>query len=211
MTDTTQGRILQKAKELFFQFNYSKVSVDEIAGGLGMSKKTIYKFFPSKEALLQQVLEFAFRQIEAEVRSIVEDRESDFTCKLNDILFFMARRTRLLQMPLVGEIKTRFPDLWQSIQQFRRNKVSHYMQQILQEGIEQSYFAKDTDIPLLIHIYSSLAVASIDPEFLASQGKTADAVFHDIIRMLFAGVLTEEGRHHILQHETQRVRTTTPK
>jgi len=196
---TAKSRIIQKARDLFFQFSYKKVSVDEIANGLGMSKKTIYKLFPGKEEILQSVLELVFHQVEAEARSIIEDRESDFIFKLNEIMRFMARRTRMFQMPLVGEIQTHFPALWEQIQIFRRQKVTLYMKQLLQEGIDLGLLQQDVDLDLLVHLYVSLAVAAIDPHFLASRRCNADEVFASIIDILFNGVLTDLGRHHFRQ------------
>ncbi len=54
MTDDIEikDRILSRAEEMFLKFGYSKVTMDEIAANIGMSKKTLYKFFPSKEELV---------------------------------------------------------------------------------------------------------------------------------------------------------------
>jgi len=42
-----------KADELFRQFGFGKTTVTDIAGELGMSPANIYKFFSSKEAIIQ--------------------------------------------------------------------------------------------------------------------------------------------------------------
>ena len=42
-------RILVKADELFCRYGIRSVSMDDIAGQLGMSKKTLYQFFADKE------------------------------------------------------------------------------------------------------------------------------------------------------------------
>ena len=46
-------RIMIKADELFRQFGFGKTTVADIAAELGMSPANIYKFFPSKEAIIQ--------------------------------------------------------------------------------------------------------------------------------------------------------------
>jgi len=51
--DETRERIMIKADELFRQFGFGKTTVADIAGELGMSPANIYKFFPSKEAIIQ--------------------------------------------------------------------------------------------------------------------------------------------------------------
>jgi TetR/AcrR family transcriptional regulator, repressor of the ameABC operon len=51
--DETRERIMVKADELFRQFGFGKTTVADIAAELGMSPANIYKFFSSKEALIQ--------------------------------------------------------------------------------------------------------------------------------------------------------------
>jgi TetR/AcrR family transcriptional repressor of the ameABC operon len=51
--DETRERIMIKADELFRQFGFGKTTVADIATELGMSPANIYKFFSSKEAIIQ--------------------------------------------------------------------------------------------------------------------------------------------------------------
>ena len=48
-----RAQILTKAREEFFTHGFSKVTTDELAVALGISKKTLYQHFSSKEELLQ--------------------------------------------------------------------------------------------------------------------------------------------------------------
>ena len=56
--DQTRLRILHKADELFHRFGFYKTTVADIARELEMSPANIYKFFSSKEALVQAVAEW---------------------------------------------------------------------------------------------------------------------------------------------------------
>jgi AcrR family transcriptional regulator len=51
--DETRERIMVKADELFRQFGFGKTTVVDIASELSMSPANIYKFFSSKEAIIQ--------------------------------------------------------------------------------------------------------------------------------------------------------------
>ena len=51
--DETRERIMVKADELFRQFGFGKTTVADIAAELGMSPANIYKFFSSKEDIIQ--------------------------------------------------------------------------------------------------------------------------------------------------------------
>ena len=52
----TRRRILDAAYELFYRKGYSRVGVDEIAAFAGLTKRTLYYHFESKDQLLGSVL-----------------------------------------------------------------------------------------------------------------------------------------------------------
>lgn len=54
--DKTKECIKQAARELYRKFGYHKTSVNEIAKKAKIAKATIYKYFDSKEAILQVLL-----------------------------------------------------------------------------------------------------------------------------------------------------------
>ena len=49
--------IIKTAGELFFRLGIRSVSIDDICRELGMSKKTFYVYFESKDALIEQMLQ----------------------------------------------------------------------------------------------------------------------------------------------------------
>jgi AcrR family transcriptional regulator len=70
--EETRQRILQKAGELFRQYGFGKTTVADIAGELGMSTANVYKFFPSRNAIVEACAERNFATIRREVSRIVE-------------------------------------------------------------------------------------------------------------------------------------------
>ncbi len=57
LTDRKRAAILDAAVAEFRQSGYEATSMDRIAASAGVSKRTVYNHFPSKEALFAQILE----------------------------------------------------------------------------------------------------------------------------------------------------------
>ena len=53
-----QFEIVEKSAQVFLKFGVRAVTMDDLARELGMSKKTIYKFFSDKDALIRAIIEF---------------------------------------------------------------------------------------------------------------------------------------------------------
>jgi len=61
-------KIIKKSEELFLTLGFRNVTMDDIATGLGISKKTIYAHFSNKTELVSavtfSVLEYIYKGIE---------------------------------------------------------------------------------------------------------------------------------------------------
>lgn len=85
-----EKQIINAARELFKNYGFKKVSMDEIARKAGVTKKTVYKYFASK----QDLLKFFINEELINMKKIIEDTEkknSDFFECVHECIF------RLLQ------------------------------------------------------------------------------------------------------------------
>jgi AcrR family transcriptional regulator len=66
--------ILNAARELFFQFGFSKTCMDDIAAQSGLAKPTLYYYYDNKEAIFNEiVMEEANNFIESLDKAIAEE------------------------------------------------------------------------------------------------------------------------------------------
>jgi AcrR family transcriptional regulator len=69
---TMKERILETADRLFYLRGIRAVGVDTIAAEIGISKRTLYNHFPSKDELIAAYLARRFRQVPASDKSPAE-------------------------------------------------------------------------------------------------------------------------------------------
>ena len=82
----TRHRILDTAYELFYRKGFGRVGVDEIATSAGVTKRTLYYHFKSKDELLASMLERHSELALARIRKH-EDRYSGDADEILDVLF----------------------------------------------------------------------------------------------------------------------------
>ena len=71
-----KDRIFIHIRTLFLREGFNKISMDEIASELKISKKTIYKYFPSKEFIVIAIVEGLMKSIQGKLEEIINS-ESD--------------------------------------------------------------------------------------------------------------------------------------
>ena len=63
-SDDTRARIMEAAEALFRRLGYAKTAVVDIAAELGMSPANIYRFFPSKNAIVEAICQRCLTEVE---------------------------------------------------------------------------------------------------------------------------------------------------
>jgi AcrR family transcriptional regulator len=64
----TRRRIVESAYQLFYREGFQRAGVDAVAETAGVTKRTLYNHFPSKDALIAEVLEAQADLAGAEIR-----------------------------------------------------------------------------------------------------------------------------------------------
>jgi len=57
-------QIIKTAKLMFLKLGFKSVTMDDIASEIGISKKTIYKYFSNKDILIENTIELAFSEVQ---------------------------------------------------------------------------------------------------------------------------------------------------
>jgi AcrR family transcriptional regulator len=68
--DDTRARIVEAAEALFLRLGYAKTAVADIAAELGMSPANVYRFFPSKNAIVEAICQRCLAEVEEQAWAI---------------------------------------------------------------------------------------------------------------------------------------------
>ncbi len=195
---------------MFLQFGFSRVTMEEIAAELGMSKKTIYRFFPGKEQLLKEMVTGMRCKVEDYVQELWANTEMPFIEKLKNLMNYIGTQSITLRGPLGHDIQKNFPQLWEEINESRRTHSLQKFNLLINEGMEKGIFRKDIDQQIIVLLYMNAIQGILNPEVLAQLPYTANQVFESSIRVFMEGIFTEEGRNKYLsiKHEENMLSTT---
>lgn len=132
--------MIEAARKLFHRFGFKKVSMDEIAREAGVTKKTIYMYFGSKEELLKYFIQEEISNMEKIVEK-VEAQNLDFFETVNqaiyeilqyrkhqDFLNIIAREAEWLKNPVIVDSLSLID-----------GKIQNYIRNKLQKAQEKGY------------------------------------------------------------------------
>lgn len=186
-------RIMAKAQERFRQYGFAKVTLDEISSDLGMSKKTIYKHFVSKEELLKEVLRSITRAMSERIEGIVSS-ELPFDIKAKNVLTDVGTTLGMFSRQLQLDVQRYVPELWTEIEDFRRRQILDKLSRMFQQGIQEKAFRHDLNPEIFLLVFMSAVQGIINPNVLASHSFSAREAFAGILGILFEGALSDASR-----------------
>jgi AcrR family transcriptional regulator len=197
LDNSVRQRIIGAAREQFLANGFHSVTMDDVAEGLGMSKKTIYGHFPSKNALLEAMLLEKFRSAEEELEAITSECSADFATGLQRLLACAQRHTQEIRPPFLRDIQREAPDLFKLVQARRRELIHRYFNKLLGEGRREGLIRKDIPVHIIIEILLGAVEAIVNPPRLAELELSLKSAVTAILSVILEGALTTEGRAKI--------------
>jgi AcrR family transcriptional regulator len=194
LDEDVKQRIMLEARGLFFRYGFSKVTMDEAAEALGMSKKTLYRYFASKEDLLEEVTSAHLQECDEALKAICHRQDLSPLERLKLTMRYITGLMSQMSEPLVHDLRRNAPDMWKRVEEHRQKNIETDFGSLIKEGRQKGMFRKDVDERLFILIYSNVVRDILNPEVLSGLPFKPSQVYDAICKVLFEGLLTDKAR-----------------
>src|SRR6266513_2729324 len=187
-------RIVDAARAHFFNHGFRRVTMDDLADELGISKKTLYAHFPSKIALLEAVLADKFAGVEAKLEEINRAYPHDFPAALHELLASTKRELDEIKPPFVRDMRQKAPQVFKIVERRRAKLIQRFFGKLFAEGQRAGMVRKDLPAQLMIEILLAAVQAIVNPAKVEELGLTPKTGFASVVKVVLEGVITRRGR-----------------
>ena len=187
-------RVLGVAQDQYMRLGFTVVTMDAVAAAAGISKKTLYQHFPSKESLLQAVAQESVESCNAQLRAILLDSSTEPVIRLRRMMDYVAAMYSEMSLALVHDMQRSAPEIWQRIEAGRQKLIAEDFSALLREGRACGDFSKDIDTQIFLLIYTEVVRHVLNPSTFARLKIAPSQVFESVCKVLFEGLLTEKAR-----------------
>jgi AcrR family transcriptional regulator len=193
MTDMKEN-ILRVATPRMQQVGIRSVSIEDLCKELGISKKTFYVYFPSKDDLVDAMLHAHETKITQDVQHLVANKT------VVQLLVDWTKITKQTEKsshqtpPVLYDLKKYYPNLFKQHLKRVRRVMQEFLVQFLQKGQTEGIFRQEIDVEvasmLMVNTHLMLAEYAdnheLNPQEIRHIGKTS-------MDILLRGVFTPEG------------------
>jgi AcrR family transcriptional regulator len=157
-----------------------------------MSKKTIYKFFKSKQILLESIIYDFFQEFNDKINEIINEKNKSNNVLETLKLFLSLIQSQISQINVYAfeDIRKNSPETWQAIGNLREKMINNELRDLLRQGKKEGIVRKDIDIVLII-LNTVQHVAT--PEIISQLPYSTEEVIEMIARIFMFGILSPEN------------------
>lgn len=171
-------RIIQAYMEMAARQGLDGMTMDQVAGRAGVSKRTVYRYFASKEALLIAAIEELKQKMRHKVGQLAGLGLSPEEM-VAEILSTLVREGNFLINPQgLEDLRVRYPQVWQDVDQFRQERLQELFRHLVGQ----------VDTEVVPAIVSTIIVTSVreilNPEFLFANNLAFEETARQLSRLL---------------------------
>ena len=194
VNDQMVNNIIKTAGDMFFRLGIRSVSIDDICHELGMSKKTFYVYFASKDELVEQLLQANIDYMASKMEGLL--KTGDFKQLVAKFIKHQeAEKNDVRRVPqLVYDLKKYYPRQFAQFQVNCFETQKEYIQRYLEMGQKAGLVRANLNIELVAVLFAKIHSDAIrDFEEIEGHGHNMHQLGHTAMDVFVRGVLSEEG------------------
>jgi len=184
--------ITQKALTYFLQYGFKTFTMDDLANSLGISKKTLYEQFSSKNELVEATFDYALEMTCHQVDKFVSGEGS-----VIENVFRNQREVQNLfdfnSTKPIWELKKYFPKTYERMQIEFTKSDARFIDKLLERGWQEGLFRKDINVSFYKVFYNSVQrLRTFSDTFDEKEFSFWDTIY-TIMEYFFRIIVNEKG------------------
>ncbi len=196
-------RIVEEAAFMFRTYGIRTVTMDMLAGHLGISKRTLYEVFRDKDELLQGVIKLMTLKQEAVMGRIFNESENVIEA-IFKMLDLMTEHFRNMSPAFLMDMRRHHFEMMKKMGALDDLPYANNNAGILKRGIKEGIFRKDINIEIANKCMSEVARMSNDKEVFPPESFMNKEVLRDFYLNYLRGISTRKGLDLINFHEKKQ-------
>ena len=184
--------IVKRALNDFMQYGFKTFTMDDLANKMGMSKKTLYEYFPSKQDLVDACLDYALEMSCTNVTTFVQGEGSVIENvyrnqkKVQEVFNINSDRP-------IWELQKYYPKTYERMESEFAKTDALFIDKLLEKGWQEGLFRKDINVDFCKIFYTSVQrLRSITRTFPEREFPFWETIY-TILEYFFRILVNEKG------------------
>src|ERR1700761_4274233 len=160
-------KILSASAELFSQYGFKTITMDDIARRAGISKKTLYQHFANKQEVVNDSVIWYKNHMTEVCNSTLNNAENAIEAMVQMMAYFDNMNKRINPMALF-EMQRFFPDAYKTFREMLVDKDVVMMRENILQGIREGLYREEINADLLARYRLETSLLILQPSLLVN-------------------------------------------
>lgn len=177
---------------MFFSRGIRRVTMDDLAGELGMSKRTIYENFNDKTEILRATIDYFQDDNDRNLKTLMQ-RATNVMEVIIGILHYGLEGIKLVNPLYLEDLQKFFPGIWNETVQKSRDSGQLQLEQLLERGKQEGLFREDINSSLVARIFYEQMTLMHNNEAFPIEEFPRKELFENLFLNFARGISTLKG------------------
>ncbi len=196
--DDKRLEILERASTVYMRLGIKSVTMDDLARELGISKKTIYKYFDDKSDLVRSIVRLKTEMDQAICMNCITESGNAID-DLIQVSKLIAEHIGNVNPTVFHDVRKYHPDAWQLMESHRWGFVLNMIVGNIEKGKEENLFRDDVNAEVIGRVYVSSMDTLFNSDIFPWPKFTFQEVYSELIRYHINGLVNENGQKYLQQ------------
>ena len=182
-------KVLKTAMAEFQDKGIKAVKMDDIAGALSMSKRTLYELFGTKEQLLLECVRQWQKDKEAHMDRFIKERKPNVIAIIVEFYRYQMKCLSYVSSSYFYDLH-KYPAVIKWLEADHGNKQKGAMR-FFKKGVEEGYFRSDVNFGLIQAVNSESMTYIVQSKLM--EHYTPQQIFKDVTMLYTRGFCTMKG------------------
>ena len=199
-----EEKILETSADLFLNYGFKSITMDDIANKIGISKKTIYQHYNNKHELIEAATLHLFGQISNGINLICNLHNNPIE-EIYQIKNFVITHLKGEKSSPQYQLQKYYPKIYKNLKSKQFDLMQGCVIENLKLGIQQGYYRSDIDVQFISRLYFSNMVALKDHDLYPVELFAMQNIMNQFLEYHLRGICTSKGLdilNNILSTET---------
>lgn len=185
-------KILLGATDLFLNFGFKSVTMDDIANNLGISKKTIYQYFDTKTKLVEATTMYLFDSISCGIDRICQLEQNPIE-EIYSIKEFVKEHLKDEKSSPQYQLQKYYPSIFKTLKNKQYDVMQTCVTNNLNRGIEHGLYRTSMNVDFISRIYFNTMLALKDKDLFPLEKFSMNMLMENYIEYHLRGICTSKG------------------
>lgn len=195
-------KILSASAELFTQYGFKTITMDDIARRAGISKKTLYQHFANKDEVVNESVIWHKNNMGSGCATILSESENAIEAMVKILVFFDEMHKRINPLALF-EMQRFYPQAYKTFRDMLVENDVVMMRDNILQGIKEGLYREGLNADLMARYRLETSMLILQPSLLVSDRNNLMSVAMEIGEHFMYGLMTSKGEKLYQKYKEQ--------